>query len=65
MGSTPIDWIWATNDIGIANACVMPAGYGIGDHCLFVVDLITSTLTGNNPPKIQRPAARPLNTRLP
>ena len=57
--STPIDGIWATRDIGIANACVMPAGYGVGDHRLFVVDLITSTLTGNNSPKtkIQRPAA--------
>jgi hypothetical protein len=30
-----------------------------------VVDLITSTLTGSNPPKIQRPAARRLNTKLP
>ena len=56
-GSTPINGIWATNDIGIANACVMPVGYGI-------VDLIPATLTGNNPPKKQRPAARQLNTRL-
>jgi hypothetical protein len=29
-----------------------------------VVDLITSTMTRNNPPKIQRPAARRLNTNL-
>ena len=41
-GSTPIDGIWATIDISIANACVMPAGYGVGDHRLFVVDFITS-----------------------
>ena len=64
-GSTPIDGIWVTSNIGIANACVMLAGYGVRDHRLFVVDLITSTLTGNNPPKIQRPAARRLNTKLP
>ena len=64
-GSTPIDSIWATSNIGIANTCAMPAGYGVGDHRLFVVDLITSTLTGNNPPKIHRPAARRLNTKLP
>ena len=31
-GITPIDGIWETSDIGIANACVVPAGYGIGDH---------------------------------
>ena len=52
-GSTPINSIWATSNIGIAN------------HQLFVVDLFTSTLTGNDPPEIQRPAARILNTKLP
>ena len=31
-GQKPIDGIWTTPDITIANACVMPAGYGIGDH---------------------------------
>ena len=63
-GSTPIDSFWATSDIGIADTCVMPAGYGVGDHCLFVVDLITSTLTGNNPPRIQGSASSRLNTNL-
>ena len=64
-GSTPIDGIWVISDIGIANTCVMLTGYGVRDHRLFVVDLITSTLTGSNPPQIQRPAARRLNTKLP
>ena len=50
-GSTPIGGIWATSNIGIANACVMPAGYGVVDHRLFVVDLIISALSGNNTPK--------------
>jgi hypothetical protein len=31
-GITPIDGIWENSNIGIANACVMPEGYGIGDH---------------------------------
>ncbi len=31
-GSKPIDELWVTSDIEIANACVMPFGYGIGDH---------------------------------
>ena len=64
-GSMPIDGIWATQDIQIANACVMPAGYGIGDHRLFVVDMISSSVVGEDRPKIQRPAARRLTTRLP
>jgi len=61
----PIDGVWATPDIQIANACVMPAGYGIGDHRLFVVDIVSSSLIGETPTHIQRPEARRLNTRLP
>ena len=40
-GSTPIDGVWATPDIVVTGACIMPVGYGIGDHCLFVVDFLT------------------------
>jgi hypothetical protein len=31
-GSKPIDGVWASSEIIISNACIMPAGYGIGDH---------------------------------
>ena len=31
-GSTPIDAVWATPDIEVVGACVMPAGFGVGDH---------------------------------
>jgi hypothetical protein len=64
-GRIPIDGIWTTTDVQIANACVMPAGYGIGDHRLFVVDIVSSSIIGTDPPRIQRPTARRLNTRLP
>jgi hypothetical protein len=64
-GSTPIDGVWATPDLQIANACLMPAGYGIGDHRLFIVDIVSLSLIGGNPPRILRPTARRLNTRLP
>lgn len=64
-GSKPIDGIWATSDVTIANACVMPAGFGIGDHRLFVVDIHTASLVGSNPIKVLRPCARRLNTKLP
>jgi hypothetical protein len=49
----------------IANACIMPAGYGIGDHRLFIVDIHTSSLVGMGPPRERRAASRRLNTRLP
>jgi hypothetical protein len=31
-GSEPINAIWASSDLEVAHACVMPVGYGIGDH---------------------------------
>jgi hypothetical protein len=37
-GSKPIDGIWTTMHLTIANACIMPVGFGIGDHRLFVID---------------------------
>ena len=43
-GSVPIDDIWATSDVTVANVCVMPVGYGVGDHRLFVVDFATTLL---------------------
>ncbi len=64
-GTKPIDGIWTTPDITIANACVMPSGYGIGDHRLFIVDIHTSLLVGEGPPRERRAASRRLNTRLP
>ena len=64
-GTKPIDGVWATSDITICNAAIMPAGYGIGDHRLFVIDFATQDLIGINPPKIVRPTSRRLNTTLP
>jgi hypothetical protein len=46
QGSVPIDTKWATSDVTVANACVMPVGYGVGDNCLFVVDFATTLLVG-------------------
>jgi hypothetical protein len=45
-GSAPIDAVWATSNVAVVNACVMPVGYGVGDHRLFVVDFITALLVG-------------------
>ena len=32
-GSTPIDGVWVTSDVTVVGSCVMPVGYGVGDHC--------------------------------
>ncbi len=64
-GSEPIDAIWATNDLKVAHACVMPVGYGVSDHHLFVVDFSTASMIGTCPPKIIRPALHRLNTKIP
>jgi hypothetical protein len=64
-GSKPINGIWAASDVTVTSACIMPAGFGIGDHRLFVVDLLASSLVGHNPARIARPCARRLSTKLP
>jgi exonuclease III len=64
-GSKPIDGIWATLDITVCNACIMPAGYGIGDHRLFVIDFASWDIVGDTAPKVVRPASQQLNTKIP
>ena len=48
-GSKPIDVVWATDDVKREGACVMPAGYGIGDHRLFVIDIHARSILGDIP----------------
>ena len=64
-GSTPIDGVWATSDVTVVGACVIPVGYGVGDHRLFIIDFMKSCLAGASPPSIVRSAARRLNSRIP
>ena len=64
-GTEPIDGIWTTSDVVVTNTCVMPAGYGVGDHRLFVIDFLTSSLIGTSPPRIVRAAVRRINSKIP
>jgi len=64
-GQSPIDGIWSTSDVTITGACIMPAGFGIGDHRLFVIDIATDSLIGLQPMKIVRPKAWRLNNKIP
>ncbi len=64
-GSAPIDAVWATSNVAVVNACVMPVSYGVGDHPLFVVDFATALLVGAGClQQIIRPALHRLNTRI-
>ncbi len=49
QGSKPIDGIWAMPELVVTHACVMPVGYGVGDHWLFVVDFQERSLIGKAP----------------
>jgi hypothetical protein len=42
----------------------MPVGFGVGDHQLFVIDFITTTLVGLGFHAISRSALRHLNTKI-
>ncbi len=63
-GSKPIDGIWATPDLVVTHACVMPAGFGMGDHRLFMVDFQEESLIGKAPFRVKRFTSRRLNTKV-
>ncbi len=62
-GSHPIDGLWALDNLTISNACIMPFGYGVGNHRAFILDIPLQSLIGVNPMRIVRPASRHLNSR--
>ncbi len=45
-------------DISVCNAAIMPAGYGIGDNRLFVVDFSEADMIGISRQKVLRPTSR-------
>ncbi len=63
-GFKPIDRIWATQDLVMTHACVMPIGFGVGDHQMFVVDFQEESLIGRVPFRVKRFTTRRLNTYL-
>ena len=42
----------------------MPAGYGVGDHRMFIVEFLTSSMIGTTPLQIVRTGTRRLNTKI-
>ena len=64
-GTKSIDGVWHTSDVIVTGDCVMPVRYGVGDHILFVINFLTSSLVGLAPPHIIRSQARRLNMKIP
>jgi hypothetical protein len=62
--SKPINVVWATPDIVITHACVMPAGFGIGDHRMFVIDMQEETVFGTTPFRVKWFTSRKLNMKV-
>jgi hypothetical protein len=50
-GSKPLDGVWATSGITVCNATIMPAGYGIVDHRIFVINFSMMDIIGKSPPR--------------
>ncbi len=63
-GSKPNDGIWAMPDVVVTHTCVMLAGYGIGDHRLFVVDFQEASLIGKAPHRIKGFTSQRLNNKV-
>jgi hypothetical protein len=64
-GSKPIDGVWATSDITVCNASIMPAGYVIGNHRLFAIGFVSSDIIGTTPTKVIQASSIRLNTKIP
>jgi hypothetical protein len=64
-GSKPIDGVWAAADIMVCNASIMPVGYSIGDHRIFIINFASRNIISNTAPKVVRAASRRLNTKIP
>jgi hypothetical protein len=64
-GSKPVDGLWVSSNLEISNTCVMPFGYGVGDHQAFILNITLESLVGENPTEIVQPVSCKLNSRLP
>ena len=63
--SRRIDSLWVSKDLDISNVCVMPFGFGVGNHRAFIIDISLELLVGVNPINVIRPASKQLSSRIP
>jgi hypothetical protein len=52
-------------EILVSNACIMPDGYGIGGHHLFVIDFCVQDVIRQSPLCAVRATSHCLNTKIP
>jgi hypothetical protein len=65
QGSKLIDRLWVSSNIKLVNACVMPFGYGVDNHRMFVLNITLELLIAKRPTKIVCPALGRLNSKIP
>ncbi len=64
-GSKLIDGVWTMGDRETSYACIMLAGYRVKDHCMFIMDIVKSSLVGEILFHFQWLVSRQLNTKAP
>ncbi len=57
-GSKLIDGVWAASNPVVTHACVMPPGFGVGDHRMFIIDFWESSMVGAALFRVQRFTSR-------
>jgi hypothetical protein len=53
-----------TSNLVVTHACLMPAGFGVGDHRMFIIDFQEPSMVGAAPFRVQRFTSRRLNTKV-
>jgi hypothetical protein len=60
-GTTPISTIFGSPELKVGNRMCFPHWFGVGDHCVFIVEVSASTLFGDVYPSIALPTLCALN----
>jgi hypothetical protein len=63
-GKARINGVWATSNLVVFHACIMPAGFGVGTHRMFIIDFQESSMAGAAPFRVQHFTSRWLNTKV-
>ena len=64
QGTKLTDTVWFTKVTKGMNACALPFGFHVGDHCAHVVDIQAASWEGKTQPMVQS-KAHLLNTEIP
>jgi hypothetical protein len=62
--SKPIDGVCATSNLIVTHACIMPIGFGVDNHHMYIIDFQESSMVGAAPFRVQRFISRRLNTKV-